>query len=391
MARLFTTNFLDAVQDVEMANFINYSSTNKQNVYAQRQGRYTGHVAYPVTSSVAVNNLISNTYGIANGSIKTEHLFSDVTKKIITITEQVSLKEAVQIAAKYRLTLKNNFYGAAFKLNETQATINLFHPLVAVQDIENLSGKLFLYYYSDRQKLDGMYNSHLANPDAITKHLNDLLLTVKQKLDLPTVNIHCEVMPSNKTTLVLSRDNNISIRDMLFGTPRTTTVMYIIAHQLMTKGIFAPYYGTSITYPKFGREINGNHITPFRSANISGSITSSQLGFVCTGKEPKTYEGLCTLTHSNLASAYNKHNLSDGSLVYADMCINLSLQIYKLKGHDIPQDSIIDIVLPAKVKTTVKSEWRDMFLKANVAFIKYLATVENKTSDEIKQILTELQ
>jgi hypothetical protein len=109
---------------------------------------------------------------------------------------------------------------------------------------------------------------------------------------------------------------------------------YLVPNQLLTKGIVAPYYGTSLVRQKLATsDVTGLHLTPMLSANISYSYELRDWTSVCTGSVPKaTVAGLKTLNHSNLSSPYNRDILFPGALVYADKCIEKSIEIYKLSG-----------------------------------------------------------
>jgi hypothetical protein len=71
------------------------------------------------------------------------------------------------------------------------------------------------------------------------------------------------------------------------------------------------------------------------SCNISmfgykNDIVNKNFSSVCTGSvSNSTLEGLRTLNHANLSSPYSTTIIANGGLVYAQLAVIKSLQIYK--------------------------------------------------------------
>ena len=127
---------------------------------------------------------------------------------------------------------------------------------------------------------------------------------------------------------------------------------------MLTSGIVLPYYGSS--FIKLNGSTSGYHISPMRSCNINGgglnrSTEANPISWssVCTGSVPNsTLKGLRTLNHANLLSPYNTHILAPGALVYAQISIIKSLQIYRSAGFIEGEINENIYTKPQETKTT---------------------------------------
>lgn len=309
------------------------------------------NVLYQVLSnSSALQDLIKTSWYTQNeyapDNIKYEHYkryFQDVTANIIKVNSTHSLKDALQLIVDTHQLMGPTFAGAL--LVHGESIINPFHPLVALSLLDTdpaIHYKVIVYAYSDRPNLDRIYSTHLASRSAMHKNINDLIRTFTSR------NKHRNVEVVNTD---VSSPTNITQSYRIEKQPGEDLEReyYITAHQVMTKGIVAPSYGTSII--RMGNtestDTDGVSCTPFRSANISSVNRQKdqvpQYNSVCTGGlSNSTFTGLRSLTHSNHSSPYTDFTLEQGALAYADMCIAKSIEIYSLSKFitlkELPND-----------------------------------------------------
>ena len=150
--------------------------------------------------------------------------------------------------------------------------------------------------------------------------------------------------------------------------------MLLASHQIMVNGVFAPDYGVSLLR-KSKNGLNGTFLTPSVSANIQSSSVSSSLTWsgVCTGRESqRTLEGISSLHCCNYASAYNSQGHSSGSIAFADLSIERSVDLYrKLK--------VLPTILPS-VPTDEELEISKDFM----AYIEYMFSTYNLDLPQIE-------
>lgn len=295
------------------------------------------------------DKLVNNEYPRQRGY---KDLMNNVTRSLITISESATLREAMNLVNKIYKNLGNKLYGALLIKGTT--IINPLHPLVATailnqpDYLEKTKYRVVVYLYNDRQEMDSIYNTSFADQSIIDENLNDLL--------------QCYLSTSSSITKVTGHeirdDGNITISYKVKKDEGEEDGKdhFLIANQILTEGIFCPYYGTTLVV-KTTRDVSGCAMSPMLSCNIrhdesynggrlfdskrlinDKETPSTRLDSVCTGSlDNRTIKGLRTLTHSNASSPYNRNIISDGSLAYVDSCIKKSIDIYELTGIIEPE------------------------------------------------------
>jgi len=252
--------------------------------------------------------------------------FKDLSTSILEIDKELSLQDAIKTL--YELsTIMPDFAGAILKPIGTKYLINPLHPLVSLSLLELKSiptlYKLIVYKYTDKQSLL-KYETDI-DTDRIKENIKLLIRTYTNKI----VERKYQVIASTieQDTLVVK----YQIEKQPEEDPNNEFVL--VTHQVLTEGVFVPYYGTSLLKVVVGK-IQGTHLSPHCSANIGKtSFDSSQVYFsgICTGSESQRHiKGWKTLTHSNLYSPLNHDCMLNGSMAYIDACIKQSFEIYKL-------------------------------------------------------------
>ncbi len=285
--------------------------------------------------SEALKNLIENREQIVTKEYTSEMhlsdiLFDEVTNNIITITNIKSYKKAINLINEIIDEIEELFYGALL-IDNDKNIINPFHPVTAMllsdkdkyPEWHNQEYKVVIYIYSTQESLDKCkkeYQSETADLELIENNINNII-------KLSSSQIHSDIKVINA-----SFNNglaNIEYKVKKDKSEDPSYELYLSAHQILTKSIVMPYYGTSVI--KLNGETSGQHITPMISCNIAWSKYNKDWHSVCTGNlSNSTLKGLRTLNHANLLSPYNEKIIASGALEYAKMCIKKSLEIYKI-------------------------------------------------------------
>ena len=338
------TPILQRIKEFELQNFANSLLGTIDIAHYGFEAVHKGNVVVPVDiEQQAVNNLMYHqgiiTDNEATKVFSTEELFSSVTGKLLTLDEELGYAEALQQIEKFISRAKNNFYGAVLKNGEV--LINPFHPLVASMALPTgilttAKFKVIMYFYSNRANLDKKFSTKTALPILVNSNIDNLLRvsTSKTKANVLTV--------LNVTT----NEDNAEIKSYIPANINDpidiSTTHTVVAHQFLTKGIMAPYYGTSLIKTPVGEHSKGLHISPMRSVNIStgkpttNGVTRERIPMynsVCTGSHNSgILENLRVLSHANLSSPYNRVTIFEGALAYVDACIDKSRALYKAAG-----------------------------------------------------------
>jgi len=274
-----------------------------------------------------------------NNLLSAEHYdiaMNNITSTIITINKAGTIKECLNKINKIKVSLEERFYGAL--LIDDKTILNPLHPLTAMSllSANELTSKtifkLVIYAYSsieEKENLFEKYEEHRACKDRIDKNINNQLLIFTN-----TVPTKIQRLPEDNTS-------NLNYKINKVPGEYPDEECYIVAHQILTKGIIMPYYGTSLI--KLGNTTSGTYLTPMWSCNISSNCTigldewvNTSCEFpkivfrsVCTGSlDNKTLKGIRTLTHSNASSPYTHRIMHTGALTYAAACVDKSLEIY---------------------------------------------------------------
>lgn len=259
-----------------------------------------------------------------------------ITESIIKVEEPHTLKEAIQLIHDLVGLMGDMFAGALLVQGKT--ILNPLHPLSALIMIDNYDElnyntyKIIVYKYYDRDSMKSHYRSDDVSHEAIATNIRNLISLYSNKQRINRTIKSLTVASKNDTPLA-----NIEqmYRESMPMDSEYVGDFIIIPHTLITKGIAAPYYGTSVVV-RSDNASKGAFLTPFQSANISpsfGDDNNPEFNSVCTGnKSQVTMEGLRTLNHANLSSPLSPNCIGIGALEYADECIKQSLNIYKLGG-----------------------------------------------------------
>lgn len=351
-----TTTLLDNIQKTEISHY--YNSMHNQVVSIDTDIHENKIINGSVLFKVDLDSQYINSLMFHQGFTNTKDrcsvsyvgdLFNNVTNQLLQIKEAYPLAECLKIIANFVDKAGNNFYGAILKNSRDSTLINPLHPLVAPVILGNFdmlnksTWYPILYFYSDRKAADRIYKTTAAEVEVIKTQIdciyNAVTSTVavtQRKATTRTTNespIRCEVETVEYLTIQ-------EFGRVINGRGLSASSM-LVAHQMMTEGITAPYYGTTLLSYEPGSRSLGGHISPMRSCNISyeGSESSAtrtrELRYikVCTGSRSSgTLEGVRTLMHANLGSPYTRNIIADGALAYVDVCINKALQIFKLAG-----------------------------------------------------------
>lgn len=334
---------LDAMFEQEIKEFADTFKANSDMSHTvQDDTNMKGDVIYPIDLQLqSVVNLLSNTsYCQTTFPIVThnyEPLFNAVTGKILTIEGEHTFVEALKAVLPFIEKAGPNFYGALFRNGNT--IINPFNIAAVISHINSYAEKspkfkIMLYFYPNRAELDLTYNSEKAEREMMTTNIDNLLKSRASKVDITSRIIDVEISETGNITVLTGTKSKTVSRSSYNANKEN----YIVAHQGITRGVIAPYYGYSaLTKEKTG-SATGFHLSPFLCANISYSApraVTDRINYtsVCTGSQPRnTLKGLTALTQCNMLSPYNRSIILDGALVFADISINKALDIYYKAG-----------------------------------------------------------
>lgn len=285
--------------------------------------------------------------------------------KIVNITTTSSIN---RILEEVNNLDKSTLYGVLIKDTENGKVFNPLHPMIAMSlisadtftarkyvasiyslsepydnnilpdDIENLNN---LYYeilslYEDRvttlkkacfENNTKIGNSILRNMlgDAVNNYLktpSNLSAILDEPIDLSPLNY----LFDNLSKQVKNAYTYFTDKE-----PTENPEMNVyIPLQMLSNGFVVPYYGVA-RIQKYLTTINVvgyASITPMMSNNIGRGSNS-----VCTGDfDNTTREGLLTLNISNANSAYSHHILHPKWKIWAKICIENTLKLYKEVG-----------------------------------------------------------
>lgn len=323
----------------EIKDFTDTFKSNSSNLsIVQEDTSIKGDVIYPIDLRLqSVVDLLANTsYCQSATPIVTNNyqaLFDNVTKKILTIEGEYTFKAALEKVLPFIEKAGPNFYGVLFRNGNT--IINPFNIAAVLSHITSYGEsspkfKIMLYFYPNRNELDSTYNTHEANIEMINTNIDNVLKSRASKVEITTNILEAEaddkgrirVLAGSKVKTVSRQSHNANKEN------------YIVAHQGITRGVIAPYYGYSALAKEKTGPASGFHLSPFLCANISYSAPKNMKDTinytsVCTGSQPRnTLKGLTALTQCNMLSPYNRSIILNGALKFADICIQKSLEIY---------------------------------------------------------------
>ena len=324
-----------------------------------------------------------------------DHLFKNVTRKILTLDGKFTFHQALLEIDKFRLKAGTHFYGAVLRASSSKL-INPFHILTPVSYLKHPEKftdqyQVLLYFYSNRSKaeldlsslkdqkttdyINGLLNNIIkcSNHKVETKSPNNIenFVTIEEANTVRNLAVTRDLSGQNLANIrinVVSADE-ITAEALDYSTTNLSTTsstdsLMLAAHQIMVNGIFAPEYGISLL--KKGRSLYGTFLTPSASCNIQSSSLNANLKWasVCTGRESqRTLEGISSLHCSNYASAYTREAHSNGSMLLADLSILKSVEIYQKIG-----------LLPVPLSDTPSAEE----LEKSTDFMTYIEYMTDK-------------
>lgn len=315
--------FLQYIIDDEKEAFINENQV-KYNSIDKSLDLKTGAFLFETNStSQAFKDLMSNearnviaAYSTQSTAAYMNQLGNRLIKAEVNQPVRSLIKDVYDIKEK----LGESFAGVLFIINK-KCIINPLHPLVALELLNELDlevKKLLVFTYDDISEINSLYGE--MKPD-FTENISLLIKAYQTQVKYRSIRIVDNQF--NESSQTMTQNYQIS----KFPGEDNQKEHFIVAHQLLTRGTFVPYYGTSVI--SMNGNTSGTHISPFKSANISDHSGTGGAS-VCTGSTSnKTVDGLRTLHHSNLSSPYQSACMTNVSKPYADACIEYSFNIFK--------------------------------------------------------------
>ena len=307
-----------------------------------------GHVIYPVDVKLQsiVDLLHYKSFCTKNEHPKLHHyekLFNSVTSTILTIEGTYSYKDAINKILPFINKAGSNFYGAI--LRKDGIIINPFSVAAIIPHLNaNHQDKfnIIIYFYKDRKELDKFYETNESDSEAVTTMIENMLKPIGTPVSYSSKITSVETLPEGRFRIEQSQ--RVHIEDGLANSA-IKSENYIVAHQAVTRGVLAPFYGATILSKESTSSASGAHITPMLCANVgspqtdNGALRNNKnspipFGSVCTGSQSNsTLKGLTALTQCNMLSPYNRNTIVAGALAYVDASINKCLEIYKKVGY----------------------------------------------------------
>lgn len=299
---------------------------------------------------------------------------------VVTVNTPVTYREALNIISQYIAKAGKHFYGAVLRANNGYL-YNPVHPLTAIAAIKekvifDQSFKLILYFYKDRDAVDIEYLADYVSQSVIQEHLQELLKLSNSEGKSTSYCTSVTEDPKQPFTLLADYRNKIKFNNFKnIHNSSSNSEYYLIAHQVLTKGVYYPYYGSSVI-SKGKNSSQGMPLSPFLAVNIGGPNRSGikhdaqTWHGVCTGNQPQaTMQGLSTLSHCNLKSPMNSNSILSGATIYADACINLALTLYTKAGY---LDNPTQIPTRASNAESRIKDYLNDNLQTNEAELKFL-------------------
>lgn len=263
-----------------------------------------------------------------------------ITESIVNINKAGTYKECIKTMQGIKNSLGNDFYGALFISGKT--ILNPFHPVTAMlmadeniyTELHSKNYRIAVYAYESTTEYD-KYHTEFNSESSCIKYIES---NIDALIQMSAHQIKTRVKSVGVVTAGRNSESvNLEYKVSKHPEEDPDYELYLSAHQLLTNGIVMPWYGSSLI--KMNDSTSGYHISPMRSCNIAGGPTPESSNAVrnwdsvCTGSLlNSTLTGLRTLNHANLLSPFNSSILAPGALVYAQVAVNKSFQIYRSAG-----------------------------------------------------------
>ena len=395
------TTLLDNMFKAETADYLSQFPLNQEiTVTSTAAGsEYTkgGHVIYPVdvTLQSIVDLLHYKSFCTKNEHPKLHHyekLFNSVTSTILTIEGTYTYREAINKILPFINKAGANFYGAILRKDNI-----IINPFSVAAVIPHLNSKhqdkfnIILYFYKDRSSLDKYYETTESDPELVTTMIENMLKPIGTPVTYSTKITSLETLTEGQFRVEQSM--KVRIDDNFSAISAIKSENYIVAHQAVTRGVLAPFYGATLLSKEPTSGASGAHITPMLCANVGTPATENNtlratksspipFGSVCTGSQPNsTLKGLTALTQCNMLSPYNRNTIVAGALAYVDASINKCLEIYKKVGYiedytPITTPTVVDTPFPPEaIQAYFENELAD-YITSNDLPLEYFNEIE---------------
>ena len=305
----------------------------------------------------AIDNLVATGGRLPKSKTNADRLlFNDVSHSMRQLQGEYIFQTVIEVIANLHASLGHKFYGALLKeVGTTGHFVNPLHPLAAVHFLSDMNLRrrrytVLVYTYKNRAELQVSLGKQpsLADVATIRENVTSLLVSPptakKEKRTLFIEHIH-NYDHIDKATIYEKIKSASQVRLKQYSS-------YLVAHQVLARGVAVPYYGTSLLR-KEPDTTTGIPLSPMLSSNISNG-TGRVYRNICTASAPKTtLEGLSTLHHANMSSKLNSSIICTEALVYADICQHVSLTLYAKAGL-VP--SINNYTLPVTEELFTEAE-----------------------------------
>lgn len=321
---------IQRILDDELHEFINSKSISDISIEHPLDIQDTGAFLMDIKSTSDTFSELMSTdnlnYVSSFSSRDTDSYFNQLGSCIIKIDKNLSLHEAINTI--YQVSESTPTFAGALLFLQSGGIINPLHPLVALSLIDGshdiIFSKLLVFTYKDLNKINANYYTQKVD---FTASINSLIKLYQSRVKERKLDVVDNEVNFNRKSI------KQQYKVEKFPGENQTKEYYLVAHQLLTRGTFVPYYGTSVVSynsTSNGISVSGFHLTPFKSCNISGHSDNNG-NSVCTGGTPNTtFTGLRTLHHANLSSPYQLSCMNTVAKPYADACNAKSFDIYKL-------------------------------------------------------------
>lgn len=395
------TTLLDNMFKTEIADYLSQFPLNQEiTVTSTAAGsEYTkgGHVIYPVDVKLQsiVDLLHYKSFCTKNEHPKLHHyekLFNSVTSTILTIEGTYTYREAINKIIPFINKAGANFYGAI--LRKDNIIINPFSVAAVIPHLNSNHQDKFniiLYFYKNRASLDKYYETTESDPELVTTMIENMLKPIGTPVTYSTKITSLETLTEGQ--FKIEQSIKVHIDDNFSATSAIKSENYIVAHQAVTRGVLAPFYGATLLSKEPTSGALGAHITPMLCANVGSPATENgtlrhtksypiPFGSVCTGSQPNsTLKGLTALTQCNMLSPYNRNTIVAGALAYVDASINKCLEIYKKVGYiedytPITTPTVVDTPFPPEAIQAYFEDELANYIISNDLPLEYFNEIE---------------
>lgn len=313
---------LQYIMEEELRKFKETHQVIYQNVKNTLEDKSGAFLIEINSASTAFQKILDESFRSTIASLscrQTDDYRSQLGQKIIKLEGSRTFSDAITLVYKTYKLAPEPFAGVIF-ITADGGLVNPLHPLVALELLKKhiIVSKIFIFSYKDLSTIKTVYGD--SDPSIFDTSINTLMRMYQSQIQDRSIKMIQNEF--NTSSGNLEQKYQVS----KFSGEDQQKEYYLIAHQLLTKGTYVPYYGTSLI--QMNGTTSGYHLTPFKSCNINGHNKSGPVS-VCTGSTSnKTIKGLRTLHHANLNSPYEYNCMTNLSYPYAIACIKKSFDIF---------------------------------------------------------------